>query len=56
MPHFLQVYWFQTKIFVGPKANKFTKEPVAIQPEKKTGCDEYVEDQLNMANKILAKY
>ena len=43
-------------MIAGPKASKFTKEPVAIQPEKKTGCDEYVEDQLNVANKNLAKY
>ena len=43
-------------MIAGPKASKFTKDPVAIQPEKKTGCDEYVEDQLNVANKNLTKY
>ena len=61
MPHFLKVYWFQTKIFVGhfhfllniwvrvdctPKSQQIYS---SNSTRKKTGCDEYVEDQLNVA-------
>ena len=34
---------FGCEWIVGPKASKFTKETVAIQSEKKTGCDEYIQ-------------
>ena len=57
---------FQTKIFATQFHFFFyilqallilvTKETGAIQSEKKTGCDEYVGDHLNVARKNLAKY
>ena len=47
---------FGCEWIVGPKASKFTKETVAIQSEKKTGCDEYLVDQLKVASKNFAKY
>ena len=46
---------FECELIAGPWASKFTKKTVAIQSEK-TGCVDYVEDQLNVANKNLGKY
>ena len=39
-----------------PKSQQIYKRTSSNSTTKKTGCDEYVEDQLNVANKKLAKY
>ena len=69
--HFLQVYLFQTKIFemhfrfllyiwvrvdCRPTSQQIYKRTSSNLIRKGTGCDEYVEDQLNVASKNFAKY
>ena len=49
-------YIFGCELIAGPKASKSTKEPVASCNliRKRIGCDEYVENQLNVASKNFA--
>ena len=69
--HFLQVHLFQTKIFemhfrflfciwvrvdCRPTSQQIYKRTSSNLIRKGTGCDEYVEDQLNVASKNFAKY
>ena len=69
--HFLQVYLFQTKIFemhfrfllhiwvrvdCRPTSQQIYKRTSSNLIRKGTGCDEYVEDQLNVASKNFGKY
>ena len=69
--HFLQVHLFQTKVFemhfrfllyiwvrvdCRPTSQQIYKRTSSNLIRKGTGCDEYVEDQLNVASKNFAKY
>ena len=67
MSHFLEVHLFQTKLFevhfhfllhnwVQVYCQQIYKRTSSNSIRKKTGCDEYLEDQLNVASKNCFNY